>query len=113
MNTSTLTRKWTLKHKTTGEYLTDTYTYTTREAARKAAKGRRFDGLFTVARVPSTKTKRSVQTYTAPVTPTVTSSARKLSTFKSQGKSMTRKQSGSFPIAKARSLSSMGKLSSR
>lgn len=76
MNTSTLTRKWTLKHKTTGEYLTDMYTYPTREAARKAAKGRRFEGLFTAVRVPSTKTKKTVG-YSAPKTvskPSVTTS---------------------------------------
>ena len=98
--TTTNTRyNWIFKNKTNGK-LMPAFSFETREAARKAANMRKYNGLYTVVRV--TPNTRKVAKVAAPVAPSATislSKARKIADFKTMGNSFT-----SRAIAKAPSI---------
>lgn len=111
---------WALRHKTTGAIF-PTFTYKNREAARKAAKGRRFGGKYTPVKIEqparthhsNAPITRAIPEPTQRVTfveKTSSTFCAKTASFKANAKSICSKSKGTFPIAKAKAIHSVGSL---
>lgn len=110
MTHSNANHKWVLQHKTTGQYY-PTFSYRSREAARKAARAKRFAGLYTPVKVSNTLNIKP-KTVTANKRPPISltkaaacqTTAQKCNEFKMAGKVVCKPAGikGTRPIARSR-----------